>query len=110
MPSNQMKHNWVECNSPWSQRFKLEAPVVEEQSTAGQNLLRDCSILYNLRGSTAHTFHSFQCQEKEGLCMFDTGAIHKNYVSRNFFQTFSLPLHTTVERNAQLPNGQIIKV
>ena len=93
-----MKHNWVECSSPWSQRFKLEAPVVEKQSTAGRSMLlddpstlvnlidelcflRDCSILYNLRGSTAYTFHSFQCQEKEGLCMFDTGAIHKNYIS-----------------------------
>jgi len=127
MPSNQTKYNWVEYGSSWTQRFKLGVPVVEKQSTAGQNLLlddpstlinlidelcflRDCSLLYNLRGSTAHMFHSFQCQEKEGLCMFDTGAINKNYISKKFFKTLSLPLHTTVERNAKLPNGQIMKV
>jgi hypothetical protein len=72
--------------------------------------LRDCDILYALRGSFAHTFHSCHCQDENGQCMFDTGAIHKNYVSHKFFTKLGLPLQTSKRRDAKLPNGQVMKV
>jgi len=73
--------------------------------------LRDCDILYGLRGSFAHTFHSCHCLDENGQCMFDTGALHKNYISHKFFVKLGLPLQTAdSQREARLPNGQTMKV
>jgi transposase InsO family protein len=73
--------------------------------------LRDLDILYALQGSNVSPFYSLYCNNQPGKGMFDTGAIHKSYSSKKFFDTLGIPLTTTEKpRAAKLPNGNIITV
>ncbi len=74
--------------------------------------LRDCDVLYSLQGSNSSPFYSCSIENQTGKGIFDTGAIHQNYISHSFFSKLGLPLATAVgkRRAAKLPNGQIMTV
>ena len=73
--------------------------------------LRDCDVLYSLQGSNAFPFYSFMIHNQTGKSIFDTGAIHQNYISYSFFSKLSLPLTEVGKQHAaKLPNGQIMTV
>ena len=74
--------------------------------------LRDCDVLYSLQGSNSSPFYSCSIENQTGKSIFDTGAIHQNYISHSFFEKLGLPLAMAVgkRRAAKLPNGQIMTV
>ena len=73
--------------------------------------LRDCDILCSLQGSNAFPFYSFTINEQAGKSIFDTGAIHQNYLSYSFFRTLSVSLAAAERQRATtLPNGQVMTV
>jgi Retroviral aspartyl protease len=73
--------------------------------------LQDCNILYLLQGSNSSPFYSFQIKDQMGHSIFDTGAIHQNYISHSFFGRLGMPLATAGKQQvAKLPNGQVMTV
>ena len=73
--------------------------------------LEDCDVLYALQGSNAFPSYSFMINDQPGKSIFNTGAIHQNYLSYSFFRNLSLPLMVAGNQRAvKLPNGQIMTV
>jgi hypothetical protein len=72
--------------------------------------LRDCTYLFTLQGSNTHTFYKCVCKEVDGTGMFDTGSLTRNYVSKVQFEKLGVPMKESYQRNATLPNGQVMKV
>jgi len=76
------------------------------------SFLRDCNVLYSLQGSNSSPFYSFQIKNETGYSIFDTGALHQNYISHSFFSRLGIPIATAMgkQRAAKLPNGQVMTV